>query len=298
MSHQFSVADVFTTQLFNGAQVAVFPTAEGLSLDTRTRIAAELNHWATVFVERQTKSQFQVSTFTPHGESAFGSHTAVAAATVLVDEDMLQLNETHEFCWRDGHIDVHVEKDADDFVKTRLAQKVPRNVDVFVPERKELADLLGLSGSDLDAQPYRPLFTNIDHNYLIVPVTSYKAVRQASFDMRAWRTSSALSMATFEILVFCRGSEASKADFHARLFGPYIGATEDPPIGAAVPAFVSYTCAHDHIRKGTQTFNIERGIPGERISTIEVEMDNNDQDEIGVRIGGTAVISVKGEVKL
>ncbi len=298
MNYSFAVADVFTTELFNGAQVAVFPNAGELSTAQRHKVASELNLWATVFVEKGNNQRFCMSTYTPVGEVSFGSHTAVAAATVLADSEMIDMNQPIDFLSEQGHLDVYVERDRAGRVVTRLAQKVERSTDNFVPERSELAELLSLDVHELNVRPFQPLFANVEHNYLVVPVNAYTAVRRAIFDTKIWPSSSALSMSTYEILMFCTGSNESKADFHTRLVGPLIGVHEDPPVGAAMPALVTYMCAHEHVRKGTQSFVVERGCPDARVSTIEVEMDNGTYDTIGMRVGGTAVTSIRGEIEV
>ncbi len=299
MNRQFLVADVFTTTLFNGAQVAVFPDAQGLDGPARQQISAELNLWATVFVEARGRRHFFVHTYTPRGESDFGSHTAVAAATALCDAGLVEPVERGEalvFESTQGEVAIFLERGQDGFLMTRLAEVVDRRADVFVPERTELAALLRIDQRSLDMRPFRPLFVNVKRNYLIVPVRHYADVRKAVFDPGVWSTSQALSMATAEILLFCDHSESSNAEFHARLLAPHIGLHDDPPVGSAIPAFVSYLCSHDHVRRGTQTFTVERGHPSARVSRIEVEMDHKGLDQITMRVGGRAVISIRGEI--
>jgi predicted PhzF superfamily epimerase YddE/YHI9 len=43
MNYNYYIADVFTKKVFNGAQVAVFPKADGLSKEQMTLVARELN---------------------------------------------------------------------------------------------------------------------------------------------------------------------------------------------------------------------------------------------------------------
>ena len=48
MNYQYYIADVFTHEVFNGAQIAVFPNADGLGEDRMRKIANELNLWETL----------------------------------------------------------------------------------------------------------------------------------------------------------------------------------------------------------------------------------------------------------
>ena len=50
MNYNYYIADVFTRQIFNGAQIAVFPNADGLSTEQMQLLAMELNLTETVFV--------------------------------------------------------------------------------------------------------------------------------------------------------------------------------------------------------------------------------------------------------
>ena len=50
MKYNYYIADVFTKQIFSGAQIAVFPNAEGLSQQQMQLVARELNLSETVFV--------------------------------------------------------------------------------------------------------------------------------------------------------------------------------------------------------------------------------------------------------
>ncbi|MGZ5060059.1 MAG: PhzF family phenazine biosynthesis protein, partial [Methylobacter sp.] len=48
MKYNYYIADVFTKQIFNGAQIAVFPNAEGLNQQQMQLVARELNLSETV----------------------------------------------------------------------------------------------------------------------------------------------------------------------------------------------------------------------------------------------------------
>lgn len=55
MKYNYYIADVFTKQIFNGAQIAVFPVAEGLNTQQMQLVARELNLTETVFVFQPNK---------------------------------------------------------------------------------------------------------------------------------------------------------------------------------------------------------------------------------------------------
>jgi trans-2,3-dihydro-3-hydroxyanthranilate isomerase len=80
--------------------------------------------------------------------------------------------------------------------------------------------------------------------------------------------------------------------------GPHIGHDDDPPVGAAVPAFASYLCSFEHTRKGTHTFAVDRGDAHSRRSVLNIEMDHKGKAQLTLRVGGSAVIFAQGTVFL
>ena len=85
MNYNYYITDVFTNKVFNGAQIAVFPNADGLDKQQMARIARELNLSETVFVfhpkDAQTNRRLRI--FTPHGEVDFAGHPIIGTAYVL-----------------------------------------------------------------------------------------------------------------------------------------------------------------------------------------------------------------------
>src|SRR5665647_1588203 len=85
MNYNYYIADVFTSQIFNGAQIAVFPNADGLSNEQMQLLARELNLTETVFVfhpcSEGTTRKMRI--FSPLGEIDFAGHPIIATAYVL-----------------------------------------------------------------------------------------------------------------------------------------------------------------------------------------------------------------------
>jgi trans-2,3-dihydro-3-hydroxyanthranilate isomerase len=99
------------------------------------------------------------------------------------------------------------------------------------------------------------------------------------------------------MLLFATRAESS-ADFHLRLVGPQIGVNDDPPIGASVPAFAGYLCAHEHIKQGIYSFTAERGEARTRRSVLSIEMDNSNAEELILRVGGPAVLMTEARLRI
>ncbi len=303
MQYRFFTADVFTDQVFEGAQIAVFPNAAGLSEGTMLKIAREFNLSETVFVlpmERELNKR-RMKIYTPLEEVDFAGHPVIATAYILALTGEIKLNAKHNpFILEQNHGPVRVDISSESGTPTliQFSLKPEPVVDRFVPGEQEIADFIGLKNTELESKKYQSLMVSCGFPYLIVPLCSYASVRSAKFNYSAWSQSSAPATAVQEILLFANQTANTHSDFHARLVGPNIGVNEDPPIGSAMPAFTSYLCAHEHIRLGTYTFAIDRGNENDRRSLLHIEMDNKGKNQLNIRVGGQAVLVSEGKINV
>ena len=303
MDIQYFTADAFTDEPFQGAQIAVVPAAAKLTSRQMQTLATEFNLSETVFVSAvEQNERIHLRAFTPREEVTVIGHPLIAAAQVLVAAGELSLgNGVHDLEVHNGEqiiaLSLVIEKDAVSRAQYRLA--VSPRVDRFVPSRSELASILSLAVDDLDSvEDFRPLLVAAPQPYLVLAVKDHQTVQRARFDFNHWSNSSAPSMLAQEILLVANHAEHSAADFHARLLGPTIGVNEDPPVGAAIPALTAWLCAHDHIRRGTYPFTVERGSRLSRRSLLQVEMDNQGKEILQLRIGGNATLVSEGRIRL
>lgn len=303
MKYDYYIADVFTTRIFNGAQIAVFPQAEGLSDECMQLLAKELNLTATTFVfhpDRES-TRYRMRIFSPLGEIDFAGHPIIAAAYVLGscgDIDLKEAITPVVFEQNVGPIDVNISASQGKPVFVQFSRKVSCIVDRFAPTDEELAAFLSIQQSELDHKKYSPRLVSCGVPYLIVPVWRYETVRNAKFNYSSWSQSIAPQTAAQEILLFAPKTPFADSDFNARLLGPRIGIHEDPPIGSAMPAFASYLCSFEHTRKGTHTFAVDRGDANTRRSVLNLEMDHKGQEQLALRVGGAAVMFAQGTIML
>lgn len=303
MKLDYYIADVFTTQLFNGAQIAVFPEADGLNDATMKLLARELNLSETVFVFRSDvgDNRWRMRIYTPHKELDFAGHPIIATAYVLGLCGELELKQAITSIILEqnvGPIEVHVTAENSKPTFMQFTRNVSSIIDRFAPTDEELANFLSIKQSELDHKKYSPRLVSCGFPYLIVPVWNYETVRQAKFNMAAWSQSIAPQTAAQEIVLFAPKSPFPDADFNVRLVGPHIGLYDDPPIGTAMPAFASYLCSFEHIQKGTHVFGVDRGDANSRRSVINLEMDNKGQEQLTLRVGGAAVMFAQGTIAL
>jgi trans-2,3-dihydro-3-hydroxyanthranilate isomerase len=303
MKYTYYIADVFTQQIFNGAQIAVFPQADGLKAKTMALIARELNLSESVFIfhhlEQGNRRRMRI--FSPLAEVDFGGHPVIAAGYVLGLCGDIELSAPVTpviFEQNAGAIEVNISSEQGQPSFVQFSRSVKPLIDHFAPTDEELAQFLGIAQSELDHKKYSPRLVSCGFPYLVVPVWSYESVRKARFNYAAWSQSIAPQTAAQEILMFAPKSPFPDADFNVRLFGPRIGLHDDPPVGSAMPAFCSYLCSFEHTQKGTHAFSVDRGQANSRRSVIRLEMDNKREESLTVRIGGHAVLVAEGSLDI
>jgi trans-2,3-dihydro-3-hydroxyanthranilate isomerase len=299
MNYNYYIADVFTRQIFNGAQIAVFPNADGLSGQQMKLVARELNLTETVFVFHQdadaTKRQMRI--FTPKGEINFAGHPVIAAAFVLASCGDIALSGKYTpvvFEQNAGPVSANITNDNGKPGFIQFTGKVSPIVDYYAPTEAELASFLSIAEGHIDHKKYNTRLVSCGVPYLIVPVYYYETVRKAKFNFQAWSQSIAPQTAAQEILLFSARTPFQDADFNARLVGPNIGLHDDPPVGNAMPAFAAYLCSFEHMQKGTYTFAVDRGEANNRRSVLNLEMDHKGEDTLTIRVGGEAVMVAEG----
>ena len=303
MNYHYYIADVFTDQIFNGAQIAVFPNADGLSALQMTRVARELNLTETVFVfhKNQDSEKRRLRIFTPKGEIDFAGHPIIATAFVLASCGDIVLTETYTpiiFEQNMGDIQASITSEKGKPVFIQFTSKVTPIVDRYAPTNGELSSFLSIPEGQIDHKKYSTRLVSCGFPYLIVPVYSYDAVRKARFNFQAWSQSIAPQTAAQEILLFSLKTPFHDVDFNARLLGPNIGLYDDPPVGTAMPAFAAYLCSFEHMQKGTYVFSVDRGEPQQRRSVINLEMDHKGEDTLTIRVGGAAVMVAEGRMMI
>lgn len=301
--YAFYTADAFTDRPYQGAQIAVLPQAEGLDAGQMQRIAFEMNLSESVFVTRSEETNgrptFRLRVFTPTREIEFAGHPTIAAGAVLASAGEIDLSEGGAqviFEQNRGPLTVHIDGAGQSAERVQFGMSVKPTSDRYVPRAEEIAAFLGIDVDQIDRDRFRSMMVSCEHPYLIVPLRSREAVRAAKFDYDAWAHSSAPTIMADEILLFATKALDPVADFHARLVGPRIAPGDDLPVGSSIPAFAAYLCEHDHIARGTLSFSVERGTLETRHSILHVEMDNEGQSELEIRVGGPAVLISEGSI--
>jgi len=158
MKYTYYIADVFTQQLFNGAQIAVFPNADGLNAENMTLIARELNLSETVFIfhHLDDSNRRRMRIFSPLAEIDFAGHPLIAAGYVLGHCGDVALTAPITpivFEQNSGAIEANISSENGKPSFVQFSRSVKPLVDRFAPTDQELAQFLGIAQSELDHNP-------------------------------------------------------------------------------------------------------------------------------------------------
>lgn len=301
MTCSFFTVDVFTDQAFQGAQIAVVPDASELSAEQMQQYAQEFNLWRSVFVTsavNEDKAR-KLKVFNSKKEFDFGGHATLAAIHALAETGQLSLEEgSNEFILQENSGDVHcnVDMQAGKAVFQQFTSDTQIEIDRFTPRLDELASFLSVKPYHFEVSGFQPLLVASHLPYLFVPVDNYATLSSIQFDYNAWTASTAPATFANAIFLFSVSQNQGELHFHCRLVGPNFGIHEDPPIGAAMPAFAAYLSQFSVGQNLPLSFVAERGIYAGRKSEVYVDVISVSDSAVRVKIGGQAVLMSKGEV--
>lgn len=284
MKLKYTLLDAFTRTPFEGAPIAVFAYADNISDKQKAQLARELNLAETVFISRAdaTGCDAQLEIFSPEGELGFAGHAVVAACFALGDAGMVKSSDARVILnGREMDVVLGIKNQ-----KVQISIPIEEKYDEYVPSHPELAQILGIDKNEIGCNEYKPMIVGCPEQYLIIPVKNNSAMRSAQFHENKWQLSFVAPLAK-QILLFTNEHGFEGVNFAARIIGRGIGAKDDPPIGAAAPAFGLYL-SHG-IRDYHRSCMVQRGDIDSRMSSLEVNVDKKDSQVMGLQIGGHVV---------
>src|SRR5439155_20374764 len=311
-SYQFIQLDVFTDRAFCGNPLAVFPEAEGISVEQMQQIAREMNLSETVFVLPSEKEAAlrRLRIFTPGSELPFAGHPIVGTWNCLAREGMVPPPEagTGWVHFKQevgiGVLPIDIEfKDGEPMrvVMTQGKFEIRGEIE-DAHEQADIARALGLAREDLDESlPIQAVSTG--NTMLLVPIRSladlgHCRVNQTLLDDIFERSEVLKGLNGTGCYAFTRETiEIGEAWAHARFFiGQNIG--EDPATGSAAGPLGGYLDHPDAARvdatDAVYRFVIEQGDFINRPRRIGLECKGKPGSVEEVRVGGTSVVVARG----
>jgi trans-2,3-dihydro-3-hydroxyanthranilate isomerase len=283
--------DVFTAHRLEGNQLAVFTDARGLEKEQMQAIARETGLSETTFIfprepEVERDKGVRVRIFTTDEELPFAGHPTLGTATVLHEASgdevvVLDLDA--------GKIPVCF-RDEDGLPFGEMRQRDPEFLGLH--EREAVARATGLDLTDIDADlPIQTVSTGLP--FTIVPVRSVAALQNVAF---VWsRAAEYLEKSNGRFFyLLARGAVNPNTDMHARMI--FYGG-EDPATGSAAGCAASWMVQYG-VARPAQKVAIEQGVECRRRSRLVVSAEKKGGRVTDVRVGGTSVVVMRGELAL
>lgn len=280
--------DAFTTRPFGGNPAAVVLDAKGLTDAQMKAIAQEMNLSETAYLlpAEIPEAQYRLRWFTPAIEVNFCGHATVATVHAMSEAGLLRGGRV-VFQIRAGLLPVVVE-DGTIWLEPAVPQLKPVTDDLT-----EALGALGMTASDLAGWAQPALGGERD---LLLPCRSLDVLRrvQPEFtrlkvlgEARGWRAFCLTTLETLE----------PTSSLHSRFFAPQSGVPEDPVTGSVHASLAVYVTAAG---RAPDRFIAEQGDflgrPGRL--RIEVERAQHGAAPRRVRVGGSAVTVLRGELLL
>lgn len=303
MELEFYTLDVFTDQRFAGNPLAVVLEADALSGEQMQAVAREFNLSETVFVlePENPAHSARIRIFTPAAEMPFAGHPTVGTAALLAElraadvggssSALVALEEEIGLV----RVGVRMHQDGPSFAEFD-APKIPVEVG-NVASRDDLAAGLGLMPGEIGFANHRPTCFNAGPVFTFVPVSSLDAVARAAPNLTHWEGAFG-DQGGGAAFLYCAETVHTTCDFHARMFAPTLGVSEDPATGSAAVGFAGVIAKFDDPPSGTHRKQIEQGLEMGRPSFITLAVEMRQSSLSNVRIGGSAVRVSQGRLTI
>ena len=165
-----------------------------------------------------------------------------------------------------------------------------------VRDPARLAAALSLAPSDFGCDGFTPENWSAGNAFTFVPVRGLEAIASARPDMAHWGDAFGPDDPPGAFL-FCREVRDPENAYHARMFAPAMGVTEDPATGSAVAAFAGVLAASGRLADGRHAFAIEQGYEMGRPSLLRLWITMHGGRLAVATVGGDAVVVGEGTIE-
>ncbi len=292
-TYPFMQVDAFTERPLAGNPCAIIFAADTLSDAQMLAIAKEMNLSETSFVLQSSVADVRARYFTPAEEIPLAGHPTIATMHALVETGQVQLQGDYTKITLElqvGPIPIELFT-TESGVKVVMSQKRPQFGATFSPE--EVMPHFGLETADcLPDAPLQIVSTGTPQ--LMIPLRNLDALRRVQLETTypEFRQSAGF----FGPHLFCLEGVTEQGDTFARHLGFAPDVAEDPFTGSATGGMAAYLWHHRLIDK--PTFTAEQGHWLNRPGQAQVEIIGPPDDIETVKVGGTAVTVMRGELTI
>jgi len=300
MRYQYYICDVFTDVRFGGNQLAVLPSAEGLTTEQMQQITREFNFAESSFVLPPTAGHTRrVRIFTPAREMPFAGHPNVGTAFTLATTGAfgeIRDSTTVTFEENAGVVPIRVERRGERIVCELTA---PEKLSIGKkPPLQLVAAAASLTPSDIVMDTHPPQVASVGLPFIMVQLKDRDTLQRARINSGAFDALAAEGVIP-DVHMYVR-AERKHGDFdiHARMFAPLDGVPEDPATGSANCALAAMLTHYDPTPSGTFRYRISQGVEIGRPSILEARIEKRDGALISAHIGGGSVLVSEGWIEV
>ena len=303
MKLRFHTLDVFTTTKFCGNPLAVVLGADHLSTEQMQAITKEFNLSETTFVmtPENPAHSAKVRIFYPGGEMPFAGHPTLGTAALLAElknkpgcsfetKILLELQA--------GLTPVTITRIADRIHGIFTAPVVPTHIAGPIPSVSHVAKALGLEEGDIGFDGHGLANITGGPRFFYVPVKSMETLAKAKVREPTWTEMLAPMGHMHAAYIYTRGGGSAATHFRARMYDPGGGIAEDPATGSATALLAAQLLTAEKLNDGTHRWQLEQGYEMGRPSDLRLEADVKAGRLTAVRVGGSAVRMMSGEIEI
>ncbi|MDE2445375.1 MAG: PhzF family phenazine biosynthesis protein, partial [Alphaproteobacteria bacterium] len=134
--------------------------------------------------------------------------------------------------------------------------------------------------------------------FFYVPVKTRAALEKSMVVQPYWSRLIAPLGGVDAAYIYTRGGDAQSTSFRARMYAPTGGIPEDPATGSATALLAAQLLTAEELADGTHAWNLEQGYEMGRPSDLRLEADVAQGALSAVRVGGSALQVMNGEIEL
>lgn len=304
MKLSFHTLDVFTTRKFAGNPLAVVLGADHLSTQQMQTITKEFNLSETTFVMKPENpaNTAKVRIFYPGGEMPFAGHPTLGTAILLAElnnKPGCTISTEIRLELKAGLTPVKVTRIAELCSGVFTAPVIPFHVNAKLPRYEQTAQAMNLSASDIGFDDHTITSIEGGPRFFFVPVKTRAALEKSQVREPFWsELLKPLGNTVDAAYIYTRGGDGPGASFRARMYSPGGGIPEDPATGSATALLSAQLLSAEKLNDGTHHWQLEQGYEMGRPSDLRLEADVKAAKLTAVRVGGSAINVMNGEIEL
>lgn len=301
MRYRYYTCDVFTDTRFGGNQLAVLPSAEGLTTEQMQQITREFNFAESSFVfPPKLGHTRQVRIFTPAKEIPFAGHPNVGTAFVLAatgECGEIRDSMTVTFEEKAGVVPLRIERRGERLF-CELTAPETLSIGKKVPPQS-VATAVSLTPDDFVTVTHPPQVASVGLPFIMVQLEDRGALERARINTGAFDALAAEGVIP-DVHMYVRMPRGDGGDFdiHARMFAPLDGVPEDPATGSANCALAAMLTQYDPASAGTFRYRVSQGVEIGRPSVLEARVEKRDGAITSAHIGGGSVLVSEGWIEV